>query len=568
MFAQSLPAPWSSLDIGAPSAAGSAFESAGAFTVSGAGSDIGRHSDQFHFAYQPISGDVEIVARVASLKSVHRTSKAGVMIRETLSGPSPYAFMTGTAARGWAFQRRPAAGARSVSSPGSPGAPPGWVKVVRAGDTFSGYESVDGTNWILLGTETIAMPQVVFIGLAVTSSDASRTATATFTDVLVRQAAGPANALPEVTLTAPATDSLFTSPVALDLTALARDPDGTVIRVDFFANGALLGSDASDPYSFRWNGLPEGTHHLTAVASDDAGESSTSQTATITVRAPTNEAPHVTLTSPAANATFTAPVTLTLSAMAADRDGTVGRVDFYANGQPVGSATASPYTVGWSNVAAGSYSLTAVARDDDGAATTSAAVTITVGAPNQSPSVTLTSPSAGSTFTAPAAVTLSAIATDRDGTIGRVDFYANGHPVGSATASPYTVGWNNVAAGSYSLTAVARDDDGAATTSAPVTITVSALPAPVPTRLAFGPSADHDTVVTSYRVALYRAADAVSAPALVSSNLGKPAPVNGDIVVDISTIVNPLPAGSYYAVVTAIAPNGATASSPSAPFVK
>jgi hypothetical protein len=91
---------------------------------------------------------------------------------------------------------------------------------------------------------------------------------------------------------------------------------------------------------------------------------------------------------------------------------------------------------------------------------------------NQPPSVTLTGPSAGSTFTAPASITLSANAADVDGSIAGVDFYAGATLVGSTTATPYSVSWNNVPAGTYLLIARARDAAGATTTSATVTIHV------------------------------------------------------------------------------------------------
>ena len=63
--------------------------------------------------------------------------------------------------------------------------------------------------------------------------------------------------------------------------------------------------------------------------------------------------------------------------------------------------------------------------------------------PNTSPQVSLTSPAAGATFTAPATVTVSAIASDSDG-ISSVAFYANGAPIGTDTTSPYSVSWSNV----------------------------------------------------------------------------------------------------------------------------
>jgi uncharacterized membrane protein len=191
------------------------------------------------------------------------------------------------------------------------------------------------------------------------------------------------------------------------------------------------------------------------------------------IRSGENAAPSVTLTSPAAGATFSAPASITLTADATDLDGTIEDVKFYAGGALVGTSTSSPFTVSWTNVAAGTYALSAVATDNEGATATSAPVSITV-ANNTAPTVSITSPAGGATFAAPASITLTAAAADADGTIASVTFHAGGTPVGTATGSPYTVTWSNVAAGSYTLTAVATDNLGATTTSAPVAITVTA----------------------------------------------------------------------------------------------
>ncbi|MGX5819288.1 discoidin domain-containing protein [Chitinophaga lutea] len=93
-----------------------------------------------------------------------------------------------------------------------------------------------------------------------------------------------------------------------------------------------------------------------------------------------NVAPTVSLTAPAPNATFTAPASITVSANAADSDGTVSKVEFFQGSIKIGEDASSPYSITWTNVAAGNYALTAKATDDDNATTTSAAVNITVNA--------------------------------------------------------------------------------------------------------------------------------------------------------------------------------------------
>ena len=192
--------------------------------------------------------------------------------------------------------------------------------------------------------------------------------------------------------------------------------------------------------------------------------------------------------------------------------------------------------------------------------TTSSSVTVTVNSPNnQAPTVSLTRPAPSSTFTAPASITLAARASDTDGTIAKVDFYRGSTLLGSDTSrnsqNEYTYSWTNVAAGSYQLKAVARDNDGAPATSTVADITVRTVAASTPTRVAFNASADHATNVTSYTVAIYRGADNPATASPVGTNsIGKPTPVSGVITVDISTLVNPLSVGTYKAVVRALGP--------------
>ncbi|MCG8461061.1 MAG: Ig-like domain-containing protein, partial [Holophagales bacterium] len=93
---------------------------------------------------------------------------------------------------------------------------------------------------------------------------------------------------------------------------------------------------------------------------------------------------------------------------------------------------------------------------------------------NAPPSVSLTSPTAGATFTAPATVSLEASASDADGSVAEVRFYEGAQLLSSDSSPPYAFTWTSVAAGTYTLTAVVEDNEGATTTSSPVSITVQA----------------------------------------------------------------------------------------------
>ena len=88
--------------------------------------------------------------------------------------------------------------------------------------------------------------------------------------------------------------------------------------------------------------------------------------------------------------------------------------------------------------------------------------------------MSLTSPADGSTYSAPASLTVTANASDSDGTVARVDFLANGSVVASDTTSPYSASLSNLAAGTYVLTAVATDNAGATATASARTIVVNA----------------------------------------------------------------------------------------------
>jgi hypothetical protein len=146
-------------------------------------------ADAFHYAYRALDGDGSIVARVTSVEAVHAWTKAGVMIRNSLSPSAAQAFMLVAASplKGVPYQRRLADGGSSISTPGSQSTAPRWVKLTRAGNTITGYESADGTTWTQVGTSTFSMSPVVYVGLAVSSHVSGTLATATFDSVVIQQ---------------------------------------------------------------------------------------------------------------------------------------------------------------------------------------------------------------------------------------------------------------------------------------------------------------------------------------------------------------------------------------------
>jgi hypothetical protein len=186
-----------------------------------------------------------------------------------------------------------------------------------------------------------------------------------------------------------------------------------------------------------------------------------------------NSLPAVTLTQPADGATFSAPATVNLSATASDTDGTVTKIEFFNGTTKLGEDTTAPYSFTWSSVPAGNYTLTARATDDVGGTATSAASRITVVSnTNTPPAVSITSPVDGAIFPWKPTISITATATDSDGTVTRVEFRDGTTLVGQDSTAPYSFTWRNVPVGSHVLTARATDNMGAITTSSQVRITV------------------------------------------------------------------------------------------------
>ncbi len=226
----------------------------------------------------------------------------------------------------------------------------------------------------------------------------------------------------------------------------------------------------------------------------------------------TNYPPLVKVAGPGNGATFYTPVNIPICASAYDFDGYVATVEFFAGTNSLGITTNNPMSVNplnpfclvWSNAPAGSYALAAVATDNGGASTTSEAVNITVlpGPPppatNIPPLVRITSPPNGAFFHAPVNIPIFAYASDPDGSVASVEFFAGtnslglGHgltltswwsgtntwPTWTLPTNVFVLVWTNPPVGTYSLTAVATDDGGATTVSGAVNISVQPSPPP------------------------------------------------------------------------------------------
>jgi regulation of enolase protein 1 (concanavalin A-like superfamily) len=185
-----LPAPWSSRDVGSVGAAGSASYSNGVFTIKGAGTWIWDTTDSFQYVSQPTSGDVQIVAHVTSLVNTSTFAKAGVMLRESLSPNAANVVLDVRPNGAIEFMTRSASGATETFLATANLPPPGWLRLTRSGTTVTAAVSANGSTWTTVGSTTFSISSSALVGLVVCSASSSLT-TATFDGVSVSGSVTP-----------------------------------------------------------------------------------------------------------------------------------------------------------------------------------------------------------------------------------------------------------------------------------------------------------------------------------------------------------------------------------------
>lgn len=302
--------------------------------------------------------------------------------------------------------------------------------------------------------------------------------------LVVAVAAGTAhaqrNSPPTVSLSATATQ--IAPGGSTVITANAVDVGGSIVRVVFFQNGVQVAQDTAAPYQYTFTTAAAGNYTFTAVATDNLLAQTTS--AELVIKVANNALPTVSMT--ASPTTVALGTMTTLQATAADSDGTIAKVAYYANGTLIGQATTAPYAVSYAPSAAGTVSLTAVATDNAGGTGTSAAVSLNV-TTSRIPPLNVSLAASATTVQVGTAVSLTATASGSAGTITKVEFL-NGVTVSATdTTSPYTSSFTPSAAGTYAFTARAYDNQGAVGTSAAVSIVATAAPvAPQLPRITLG----------------------------------------------------------------------------------
>jgi hypothetical protein len=179
---------WMDQDIGNVGASGSVTEVSGGLSVAGSGGDVYGSADEFHFVYQNITGDATVTARVASLTNPNAWTKALVMMRDgsAAGAANVAALLSPTSTNSYRMQYRASAGSSTTSVGGAASAIPAFLRVTRAGDTFTASYSTDGATFTPIGSpQTINMADTIMVGIGVTSHADGQLATGVFDNIAI-----------------------------------------------------------------------------------------------------------------------------------------------------------------------------------------------------------------------------------------------------------------------------------------------------------------------------------------------------------------------------------------------
>ena len=441
--ADPLPAPWNHSDIGSVGFAGDATYLTGSqtFIMSASGDDIWNAADAFHFAYQPLTGDGEIIARVQSFTPTDPYTKAGVMIRDTLAAGSKEALLTLTSANGAQFQYRAATGGQSFFTPGPNVSAPYFVRIRRQGDVITGYIAGSAGAWQQVGTVTLPMGANIYIGLALTAHNNTQTATALFDTV-----------------------SVSPSGLPLELHVNFQPADSPI------PDGYL--PDAGDVFADRGNGFSYGWDAISTQNARDRNNAASPDQRYDTLI-------HMQKAAPDGPRTWEVAVpngTYSVHAVSGDTGQTDSHHVIAAEGVTIldGIPTANtPFIEATASVTVGDGRLTL----SPGAGGSNTKINyVDIVAVTGAVQAALTSPAHESAFySATPSVNFSSTATTTNSgaTITKVEYFNGFTKLGEATVAPFAFTWSSVPTGIYHVMAKATESTGAIGFSVFNDITVS-----------------------------------------------------------------------------------------------
>ncbi|WP_029853568.1 Ig-like domain-containing protein, partial [Vibrio parahaemolyticus] len=234
---------------------------------------------------------------------------------------------------------------------------------------------------------------------------------------------------PSITLTSPTGTETLSVGDNLTVTAQADDFDGVVTQVEFFVNNQSVTIDTSAPYEYQWT-ASVGTHSFKAQATDDSNLSTMSQ-----------------------------EVALVVANSETGNGGCADALPYVAGTRYEVGALVSNLNQKYRCDVAGWCSSDATWAYEPGEGLYWKDAWTGLGACSTPPQVTITAPTDGQVVLAGSNNEIAANASDLDGTVTQVEFYANNVRLGVVTQAPYSVTWNATLIGANQLKAVATDND-------------------------------------------------------------------------------------------------------------
>ena len=247
----------------------------------------------------------------------------------------------------------------------------------------------------------------------------------------------------------------------VSITANASDPDGSVKMVEFFVNGSFIGSDEKAPYEVNWKAR-KGPAEITAIATDDkGGKSISAESYNLYIENKPSDRKLV-IVQPANGSVYKAGSKVRIEAYHSCLESystyTRSRVQFWVNGMNLGTDFDYPYRVDW-NAQKGKAVIKAIAHDNFDEVIDSVTIEIDDSNNNINPVVNLIRPEIGSIVDPGKLLTLEAKASDADGSVSHVSFFANEALVGTDSTAPYIFNWTALN-GTTEIKVVAQDNKG------------------------------------------------------------------------------------------------------------
>ncbi|WP_367989289.1 Ig-like domain-containing protein [Vibrio sp. NTOU-M3] len=282
---------------------------------------------------------------------------------------------------------------------------------------------------------------------------------------------------PSVTLLKPETDLTIVSGEPLLLQANADDVDGDLQGVKFFANDHLLVDDQNEPYELSVSSLEVGTHSVYVKAYDADGNTTQSAVRKITVEADKGSVPEVALTAPTGNVEIELGDSVLIAANAIDVDGDLKAVELYVDGYKMQTINQAPYQFQFTPINEGVFAIHVVAVDAAGNQASSTSYSIKVAKPSVEsipPVVSLQSPAGNIVTLVNEQIPLIAQASDADGDLKSVRFFANGALIAEMTQPPYATSMT-AKEGETAVYVEAEDYAGNVTRSGSISVVANTL---------------------------------------------------------------------------------------------